>query len=1781
MSSGNDDPKRPSRAPLEEGWEDVSDDDQKTRPRVGHTLPIGTPRPAELASEPSEIRDAVVISNPPPRPQMESAIELDDDALLEVEEDEVEIKPPPPPASKQPPSRPSQPRPSRQPVSSGSLAPRPVLTAAEAGHDDELVAELSKRAKELENKGVPVALSRARVELGIALEVIAQRRDEALEQYRKAHAAAPDAEAPLLAARWLTPVRPIAPALDLATAHARIAGDETVRAERYVQVACLHRSGGMLEEARKAYRQALGCRATHPAALRGLEGVLQALHRANATGAAKELAAHLEDMASAAAAAPAFSAWLHVERASILDAERRHDAARAALDLAMKLDGDTASVRSAYTRHLLVHRSNEALVEAWSSFARQDPNEARGARYEYFAGRLAAERLDDVNQAIELYGRAAARAHANIDVRRDALRELGRLQAKLGNPRASAESLEQYLALVEDPVRRIHLRRRLAETYELLGQYEQVVAHANEILSFEPDDEATRERLDRALDAMDRHEERIERRTAEAARVTTPLGRAEALVAAARIAEQELGDVARAESLFRAAWAADSGNVEAFDGLSRLLARPGTMPGEAIPEHARARIDLYEQAALAAVDKERRIACLQKVAQIWEDELSQPARALEVYRRLAELDERRRSTVLGLQRCASLAGEHDVLVQALVREADDTQDASLQRALLLRAADVAALRLNDTDTAMSLIGRVLSRSPGDPFALRAAWRVNQKTGRYEQALEHLRVLLRHTRRGPGAFALCVEMAVLLEEQLHRPHDAVKAYREAATHDPEHPVPQIEIPRILLGLGEYRKAAEALGQLASGASNPYQRARLLVQAADLHDERLDDLDAAVIALTQAHALVPADTAIFERLVRVQERRGKTAELVALYDRRIEAAADNDRLGLRLEQADVLVRERDYAKAAGVLQQVLHQGPTHVAALRMLEHAWRRLERWEELTALLHLQASTVSDAGVQLGALYEARYYEEHASIAPQQGELPTLQRIRSLRPDDPFVYEAIVRAGGLSGDTLPPRAVADALARMASSQDHDTFLAATLHLAAGLVHENAAAEEGNALPPEALGHYRSCLAHWPNSLTAARGLLRVAQAVGDIPSTIEAHSVLGRVETGATDRAAHNAAAAEAMASADEQGRGRAFELYSQALRDDPDCGPAALGIVRLVDQGIDPGHVADVLRAALDQARNTEQVVLLGGSLGRIARDRLRDLNGAVEALRKVRDRAPGHVPTLLDLAEACAELRLWFESAEVAQSVLGISNDRAEHIHALVILAESHAHVQAKWGDARREAVDAELAAEALPHDERRQVVARLATVYENLQDRAEQERLICMNVALAGDDPAALRQLASRFDLNAVDGCIGYIQSLNRVLAMVEVLSVPKQPAWLVEVGRIEATRLSRPREGVAKLREAITLNPARVDSTLALADTLASMGAHEEAASELRSLLNNLDPATLTSDKVVTIVAIAKRELESSNRRAQALVAEEIMGFLGYGTPERLQTIRSRILPESLPQGSAFDRSTLERVLVPPVGQGVMFRIATALEESAHKLLRIEPSGVGATSSMRLTARSSHPRRQLADRIARAFGPLSFDLYVDVPALTTPRVLPGSPAAILLPPGFENLPPNEQIAGLARMLGAIALGVPWVDEIGNEDLVGWIFGALHAGRPGWDGGGLHPSREALASSWKGLIHKAVSRKTRRTLDEIAEEARLDMEPVAWRHAVHIATWRCAFVISGDWTSTFNYAWRSERELSRVAPQQVAATMFSHSVLRDLCLWGLSPETSPALRAAGHGG
>jgi len=1756
----------------ESDWDELVDEMQ-TRPRAGAAI---------ASDDTARMPDVTAIGR-----QVVDALSRESLPEILPEDDEPANQPPPPSVPRvprrattppPPPSMSRPPGPAASTLAIATIASGSSAGGAAAAADQPLIDELRSRADACDRKADSLAASRARTELALVLEVVAGDRSAALGEYVRAHGTCPSLIAPILGARWLTPVRPVGPALALALDHLRVVRDDAARAERAVEVARLAQAAGSVDQALEHYQQALSLRPSHPSALRGLEGLLQLVSRRGDVESAEALARHLEQMASAWEKDSRLAAWLHVERAVLLDRIGRVDAARAALQCALRLDGRSPLVRRALTRHLSMHREHDALALAWAEEAGFESDPRRASRLEYAAGRILSERLDDARRALVLHERAAQRDGADVETRRAAWRELARLHEMLGAPKRSAEAWEQVLALTEDVAQRAYIHRRLSELFELIGQPARAALHGEQFLQSEPDDVEARERVDRALEALGEHERRVSFWSANAAREPTPAQRADSFVRAASIAERQVNNRALALSMYRAAWAADPSHVDAFDGLARLLARQ-TDPG-AIPADVRSRIDLYEQAAVSTADVERRIACLETVAAIYEVELQMHDRALDVHRRILALDPSRRGALLGVQRTAARCRDYGELVAALVAEARLVTDPGLQRALLLRASAVASESMGDADRAVEIIGRILANSPGDLVALRATWRANYRSSRHEEALTQLRQLLKHSRRGAPSFSVCVEMALLLEDRLHRQADAVQAWREAHRQDPAHPVPPAEISRLLVASGQFRQAAEALQQMAEHASDMATRARLYAQAAEILDDRLDDPEAALVAWQLAHGNAPDDEGIFERLVRVLQRRGKPGDLVALLERRLAAAPGEARPALLFQLADLLVGERDYVRAAALLQEVIASDPDNVAAQRLLEQSLRRTESWKELALLLRNQAQRAAVPEVRAAALWEVRFLEEHHDVPPSETE-DTLLAIQRTFPTNAFIHEALIRASGLvAADSKAASTLAASLS-IASTNARDTSASAALDLASALVIERTAREMGAPAPIEAMQRYRACLTQWPDCLTAARGLLRVAHSLGDQLATIEAHAALGRIESDGAVRAEHCAVAADMMVAARTGDIQRAVSLYARALQENADLRRAASGLIGIVDLGADPGQVADVLRDTLERASSQIQVVAVGGALADIARSRLREPNVAVEALRRVRAKAPGHVPTLVALAEACNDVRLWPDAADAARAALAISQDAMERMRALLSLAEAHARQPDCAEDARREAMEAEAAADSLPGPERLPIIERLERVYELIGLATERERLTCMAVALGGDDPAPLGRLARLFHPDQVDSAIAYVQALHRVLAMADALGLAHRPAWLIEIGRLEAGVLARPREGLSRLRHAIALDPARLESTIALADALSVLGAHEEALSELREALARQPVSHLQPGALVAVILAIGRSLQATARTVQAQATEEILACFGYGAEDQIAALRARRpSDQALPHG-CLARAVLERSVSPMVGRGVALRVALVLEDLIPKLLPADPTASRVPPGARIAARSAHPLRALADRLAQPFGELSFDLVVDVPALPIPGVAAGTPPLVMLPVGFDRLPGAEQAAGIARLLTLVALGVPWIDQVSAGDLDGLILGALHVGRPGWDAGGLPADRAQAASQWRPRIAKATSRKHRRALDDLAEEASLDLDVEAWRAAVRAATWRSAWLVSGDWIATFNHVWRTDPDLGRTWGNQVIPASLSHPVLRDLLLWTLSPEASAVARLASRTG
>lgn len=1634
---------------------------------------------------------------------------------------------------------------------------------------DTAIAEVRRR---VEQPGTADrnTLARARTELGLLLEVAAGDATAALGEYRTAHSVAPAMLAPLVAARRLTPFRPAAPALGLLEAELRATTDPDTKITRELELGMLlAASAAPSERTWQSFRQVLAARPSHPGALRGLEAALTPAARGAETQLQNEtLATHLETMAGVFRSDAKLSAWLEVERGQLLDKLGRTEAARAAFETALSLDGQLGPVRDAYVRHLLVHDQVEVLVRAWSSEAELEPDGARAARLLYVAARVASERLDQKLAAIELFERAIRREGAAVSTQRAALREVWRLYDATGNLEASVATGHRLLALAHDSETG-YFHRRLVESCERLGRMVDMAAHARHVLAADPEDEAMLDKLDRALAVLGQHAQRVSMFSEQAARTKAENVRIDLLLRAAEIAEHDLANTDMALFALRSAWAIDPGHPDVTDAIVRLLT-PGTPPSPTDPNdpaRVRARIDFYVEAA-AAAESARRVAHLEKLALIWEDEVRDPARALAVYREILGIEPTRRSAILGLARCAARAGDAREHLRALVLEADLSEDdLVVERALLLRASTVAFYQLADPDAALDLVKRVLARNASDPVALRLAFRIHERAGRQADALSQLRLLLGQSSKGHAPYPIQAEIARFLEERMHRPADALAAWREAHRMEPSNPTPRAEIRRILLANGDYRPLAEELAGLAAVTANTTHRGELLIEAAEIYDDRLNDTERAIPLLAEARTCVPDDPAVAERLDRAYLRTGKRAERLALL-----LATETPDARSQLVLGGLLVDDRDPGKALKRLADLAGNPTVNVAALRTMERALRRVDRPHDLDLVLRKQIECFETREAKLGSAFELVALEELGELQTPDGQPPARDLLAKLDPDNLLYHELLLRKLSLASDAAqPPGDVSTSLATLAAAAP-DALTGATLHLARALMVECHTDADRDA-QKQALIDYAIALDAWPDCLTAARGLYRMASRFGETQTFVKAATLLGSLELDGNTRCERLLEAADGCRSRLGD-PGQANDLVCRALMENPNSPQAADAVIAALDQGLDAGKAGETLRAALDKAQGPDQAAKLGTALANVALKALGDPTVALEALRRVRKRAPKHVGNLLALADVSMALGLHSEAVEAATSAMGISREPTERLRASIALAEVHARAPAFRDTARREAREAEKLAEQVGgHGE---LIVRLGAVFRSLDDEASAERVLIRAVLLATESVDALDSLCNLFG-GGREGAEKAVAAIGKVMSVAEANGRPKRAEWLAVIGKLEATVMGKPREGLARLRDAIRMAPARVDLYAALAD--AHRGSPAEAVREVSALLPQFGAAKPPLDPTVAMLSLLSHLAGEAQRPASAAAFDAVLAFLRSEEPGQ-PSMASGTLPASAPHPRCLARQTIVASLLPDDAQLPLLETAALLAEAAPKWLRQEAEAFGTAASERLSSRSTHPVRALADRVARAFGDLQFDLYLDAPGTHWGRVVSGAPAALVLPPKFADLPENDQAAELARLLAYLALDVPWVDDATPENVDGILFGALRIGSELWGQGELSPDADVNAGLWRARIVKGIPRKLKRSLEEAAQRVRPQTDTSLWRQAIRSASIRAAYVITGDLPASLRQVGHADPETVHEPSDAVLARLFENPVSRDLVLFALSDAATALRQSAGSG-
>ncbi len=576
----------------------------------------------------------------------------------------------------------------------------------------------------------------------------------------------------------------------------------------------LEAAGETLDVVRAAWERALAADPKNPAALKGLEGALVAVVAASSAGppapalAAREaLAAHFARMSEAYLGQPALAAWLLVERADLLDRElSQPDAAKAALQRALTLDGGIGPVRAACVAHAVVHRDAPWLVTLLEEEASLEGHAPRAARLEIDAGCVALGRLGDAGLGVALLERAVARDAAETSVRRRALDELVVLHETAGRSREALRIRRLRLASIDDLRTRAHELCAIAALHESVGDVTSAIAALEQALALVPRDAVVADALDlllrartqgpRASPALDTvRGEHCGRRRAR-----------EHLVRAARLAELH-GDREQAMLHLRAALVSDPSHADAVESLLRMLA-PDLARGAV--DEVRARIAVHEHAAEHASDAARRIAHLEAIALLQEELLADPAAAAATYEAVLRVERRRASALVGLARTSARAGDFAGLARAQLEEADATTG---ERAEALRVRAAEALRVGDPERALGIVRDVLTRAPHHEEARRIEQRLHEAAGRWSQVDASIAARIERSGDSGSRVDLWLARAELQRTRLRSPVEALAALRAALAIDPGHPAAREALVALLEGAGDARSLREALVALA--------------------------------------------------------------------------------------------------------------------------------------------------------------------------------------------------------------------------------------------------------------------------------------------------------------------------------------------------------------------------------------------------------------------------------------------------------------------------------------------------------------------------------------------------------------------------------------------------------------------------------------------------------------------------------------------------------------------------------------------------------------------------------------------------------------------------------------------------------------------------------------------------------------------------------------------------------------------------------------------------------
>jgi golgin subfamily B member 1 len=819
-----------------------------------------------------------------------------------------------------------------------------------------------------------------------------------------------------------------------------------------------------------------------------------------------------------------------------------------------------------------------------------------------------------------------------------AFRQMGQLYRKSANWQQLGATLTRALDVAVTDIDRKEILTELGELLDgQMGQTEQALTYFQRALEVDAQFIPALEHLERIYTSKGQNKELVDVLTRKVVALSSVPEIATTKLRIASLYETTLADPTRGAQVYREVVEIDPANLQALRGLARIY--------EVLQQWAELVRVLESQLDVVATERER-IELLSQLASLQEEHFLKADLAAQRLEQVLEIDPNNEQAYFALERNYRKLRQWNELVSAYERHISATLDRKTKVDLYGSLAQVFADEVGDADKAIDAYRNIVDLEETNVPALEALSRLYEKQGDAQQSIDFMTRVAELTQDQKQRVEAFYRIGKALDEKLSDRSGAQDRYEMALDIEPSHLPTLTALRQIAIDGADYDKAARYLDQEQSFTSAPRQRAKLLVELGKLREEMLGDHDSAILSWEAAHEADPENEDAAMPLVTeyIEKKKFEAAEplldLLVRKSSKRERAEQHDlqnKLGLVCAE---LGKDEKALKAYTAANQL---DLTDQTTIRGLAEVSFRLKDWGP--ALTNFQRVLTSlDDGENAA---RAEVYYKLGCIKREQGQakqaVNNFEKALGVDPAHRPTLEALV---GLYTDLKDWKQVVaykrQILDNVVDGDERFTIL--------GDIGDIWNDNDKN--PGKAIEALEEALELQPTNIALLHKMLTLYQSTENWSKMIDTIQAIAEMEKDPIRKSKFIYTMAQLYRDK-ENDQDRAVELFNESLDLNPTFLEAFERINKILTAQKDWKQLERAFRKMLRRlsaanSPNPDLEYNLWHNLGLIYRDRLREVNSAIEAFKM----ATRYKPDEAQERQILAEL---YESTDQVEAAIG----------------------------------------------------------------------------------------------------------------------------------------------------------------------------------------------------------------------------------------------------------------------------------------------------------------------------------------------------------------------------------------------------------------------------------------------------------------------------------------------------------------------------------------------